>query len=358
MIRLYGHLRGSFRTVTEGLELAFRELGVLEGTFYGETPEFDEVSAGGAFAPIAVVTGDPLRVLQAHYHGQHKKKFLLLAPNSNGVQRSLVRQLKEPLKLPTGEKVPTVDGFLAPSKWAREVLQESFPDHPVIYCPHGVMPAFRKNEELRAAALRNLQGGSFRILHVTSSRLSRKCTRELIAAWEMFLSDKDPLGFRLDISVNPEFLQEYASLPTPGTVAGDTVGIYPGQNFRIDDFVKTVQSYNFVVQPSRAEGFGLVPLEARACGVPAIATDNTGHLDHHFGPGTIPVLSGLVTDSDDYLGATAPSVQVESILASLEGAYASAVELHEEAMSQADIVADKWAWSKLTEPALKEMQEI
>lgn len=356
MIRLYGHLRGSFKTVTEGLELAFRELGVLDGTFYGEATEFEQEPPGGASSPIAVVTGDPLRVLQAHYHGQHRKKFLLLAPNSMGIVRSLVRQLKEPVKLPSGEKVPTLDGFLAPSYWAQEVLKECFPDHPVIYCPHGVLPIFRKDAALREAARLSLVG-NFSVLHVTSSRLSRKGTSELLEAWAMFIVIRLDVNYRLDILANPEYFEEFSAC-IEALGLSETVRVYPGQNMSGEDYVKLLQHYNFVIQPSRAEGFGLVPLEARACGVPAIATSNTGHADHHFGPGTIEVQASEIGASDDYLGAVAPSVKSSHILLALVRALTRAEILHSEALEQADIVAESWAWSEKVKSAVTKMQEL
>ena len=36
--------------------------------------------------------------------------------------------------------------------------------------------------------------------------------------------------------------------------------------------------FDVIVQPSRVEGFGLCPLEALCCGVPAVVTTGTGHL--------------------------------------------------------------------------------
>ena len=46
------------------------------------------------------------------------------------------------------------------------------------------------------------------------------------------------------------------------------------------DLVRLYSSANCVVQPSRLEGYGLVPLEAMACGVPCIITDYSGPRDY------------------------------------------------------------------------------
>ena len=74
MIRLYGHMAGSFRTVTLGMQEALKELELLSGFVPGESTEF-ELEVPGATAPIAVVVGDPMRVLQTHIHGDHKQAF-------------------------------------------------------------------------------------------------------------------------------------------------------------------------------------------------------------------------------------------------------------------------------------------
>ena len=362
MIRLYGHNKGSFRTVTAGLERAFRELGVLEGVFLGETTEFEDEAPGGAQAPIAVACGDPMRILQAHYHGDHQHQFLMLAPNSEGIPPGFVRQLKDEVKLSSGEKKPVLTGLLAPSKWAEGVLQREFPEHRVIYCPHGVLPEFRVDVQRRDIVKAMLGNGVFRILHVTSSRLQRKCTRELISAWLRLVEGKELApGSCLEILANPEFVSEYGQYAEQVGASAEWVKVVPGQNFDLANYVAGIQGYNFVVQPSRAEGFGLVPLEARACGVPVVATACTGHSDHLSEPsrkGTIIVPHGDVAPSDDYMGATAPTVTEKDILESLDRAYRHAPLCHDDAVRLAEEVAQEWAWERKVAPAVEQMKEL
>jgi glycosyltransferase involved in cell wall biosynthesis len=283
----------------------------------------------------------------------------MIAPNSEGIPPSFVRQLKDLVKLPTGDKVPAITGLLAPSKWAAGVLQREFPDHRVIYCPHGVLPEFRMEPELRALARAVFeQEDVFRLLHVTSSRLSRKGTRELVKAWQQL---RHKTGFsnvsKLDILINPEFVHEFQSYVNSVGAQG-SVQVVPGQNFKIENYVKGMQGYNFVVQPSRAEGFGLTPLEARACGVPVIATRATGHLDHMEGSGISFVEHGDVEPSDDYLGASAPTVSEEQILSALEYAYEMALTLHDEAVAGAAEIYEEWQWERVVAPAVEQMKEL
>lgn len=353
MIRLYGHMKGSFRTVTEGLQLAFEKLGVLEGTHLGENVELED-GIGGSGAPIAVVVGDPMRVLQAHYQGSHKEVWLMLAPNSEGIPPVVRQELSGPIRHPSRGKVPAVTGFLAPSSWAEKVLRRQFPDHPVILCRHGVLPEFRMDPELREKASGLWEIGQFRILHVTSSRLSRKCTRELISAWKE-IHPKYPKS-KMEVLINPEFVEEFKDYLRRAD-ARESVNIVAGQNYELSLFARSMQLYSFVVQPSRAEGFGLVPLESRACGIPVVATNCTGHQDHMKGPGIVYVEHGIQGRSDDYPGATAPTVTKNAIGQSLRRMLNNWKHYDAEARGAASEVQEAWTWESQTAPAVQKLKE-
>ena len=347
MIRLYGHMAGSFRTVTLGMLQALEDLLLMSGFVPGESTEF-ELDVPGATAPIAVVVGDPMRVLQTHIHGDHKQTWLMLAPNSNGVPPKLRDELSKDTNSPSkGRRVPVVDGFLAPSSWAQEVLKREFPNHPVRLCRHGVISAFRCQPELweRREQL------PFRALHVTSSKLSRKCTRELIRAWKRLKTDST-----LDVLANPEFAPKFQEMVN-AEGAQHVVQVIPGGRIPYDQYVKTLHLYSLVVQPSRAEGFGLVPLEARACGVPVVMTNNTGHQDH-FDPLSCEIVqSGPDQESDDYWGATAPTVSEDDILDGLKRARLRLPALKEEAMAFAKS-HEKWTWTNQVRETMKELVNV
>lgn len=328
MIRLYAHLRGSFRTVSEGLRLAFTELGALDGFYIGEAQDFDADPVGGATSPIAVVVGDPLRCLMAHTQGDHKEIWLLLAPNSEGVPP----KLKNELNAMRGKR-RTVDGLLAPSTWAQKVLQREFPDLPVELCQHGVLPCFRMYEEIRRAPREQ-----YVALHLTSTNLSRKGTRELIGAWNKAAFPNS----KLIIAVNPEYANELRS------AENKRIRVVNGQNLEFTALAYLYNQVDLVVQPSRAEGFGLVPLEAMACGVPTAITTCTGHADVlDLGNRNIntPIAHWSLTESDDYWGALAPEVREEDILDALQQAHQQRERHTRQAMGVADHCRDS-TWTK------------
>lgn len=340
MIRLYAHLAASFRTVSEGLKEAFEELGVLSGYVVGEQQDFDTEVIPGAAAPIAVVVGDPMRVLMAHLQGDHKEIWLMLAPNSEGISPKFIQELTV---IRRGRK--TVDGFLAPSTWAKAVLEKAFPDIPVRLCQHGVLKAFQLNEGWRNEALEMLRKDpvNFVALHVASA-VARKGTAELVQAWLSLKAKKKIEGLLL-LSCNPRLAAEFEAL-APGE---ESIRVVHGQTWDTPTYNRLLQQHvHLIIQPSRAEGFGLVPLEARVCGVPVVMTANTGHLDQldAVNGEVALVKSGPSAESDDYWGATAPTVVPEDIESAVWLAYEHIEHRITRAVLGAETTRKHWTWAR------------
>lgn len=348
VIRLYAHMQGSFATVSLGLQEAFEDLEVLSGFHVGEQLEFDSEPVGGCDAPVAVVVGSPMRVLMAHAQGQHKEVWLMLAPNSEGIPPAIKAQLLE--KASSG--VPLVTGFLAPSRWATEVLQREFPNHPVVLCQHGLLKEFRNIPVWKSSGLEVVKPFA---LHFTSSGLSRKCTQELINIWPEVVRK----GFRVNklvILSNPMFkpqIEEMIQDP-------EHVAVFNGQHFKLMELNALYTQASLVIQPSRAEGFGLVPLEARACGTPVVMTLGTGHEDHKSTPtekGSWWIVPRDLGESDDYWGAQAPVVLQEDIEAGVITAMAGLDILSKEAIAAAPQIREHWTWKAGAQEFVNKMQE-
>lgn len=349
VIRLYAHMQGSFATVSLGLQEAFEDLNVLSGYHVGEQLEFDSEPVGGCDAPVAVVVGSPMRVLMAHAQGQHKEVWLMLAPNSEGIPPAMKAQLLE--KAPSGE--PLVTGFLAPSYWAQRVLEREFPDHPVVLCQHGLLQEFRKTPTLWKVGI-EVAKPPF-ALHFTSSGLSRKCTQELINIWPEVVRNGFSVN-KLVILSNPMFkpqIEEMIQDP-------EHVVVFNGQHAKLMELFTIYTQASLVIQPSRAEGFGLVPLEARACGTPVVMTRGTGHEDHCRTPtekGCWRILPRGLEESDDYWGAQAPAVLQEDVAEGVTSALASLERLSKEAIEAAPQIREHWTWKAGAQEFVNRMQE-
>jgi len=105
-------------------------------------------------------------------------------------------------------------------------------------------------------------------------------------------------------------------------------------------------------QPSRAEGFGLCPLEARASGVPVCATLCTGHGSHmeNGDPGVVAIAHGPDAPIDDatHPNSVAPSVDPEEIGGALTECYQRWGALSRQARDAAPHVSARWSWAKQT----------
>lgn len=185
------------------------------------------------------------------------------------------------------------DRVVCPSRFCRDVFSAVGNQTELLLCPHGVSEEFAYEENSQNAYVLELihfAGGPHDLL-------DRKQTIQLI---EAFFAAKLDQPARLTIvipltdSAGPILYHNWA-LHLMGKLSGQAVknNMAAGkQDDRLCTLIdasmpSTQQSVarrlrysDALVQPSRSEGFGLLPLQARAVGIPVILTATTGHLDH------------------------------------------------------------------------------
>lgn len=346
MIRLYGHSlgEGSFAQVTRGMVRALK----AHGAYAGFMPVDDlqhEIEFEGADAPVALNCGAPSMSALPLTTGSHKSRWLLLAPNSNGVPKAIITLLG-PCKL---------TGLLAPSQWAVEVLQREFPELPVLLAEHGVTPeihyADAREHEQRELAYRY---DEMRVLHVSSTLGERKGTKDLLRAWSRLRAEKQlPKRATLHVVVHPLAKSECDYLAR----GDESIVVRPSMSMAPRMFTSVLRAAHLVVQPSRSEGFGMVPIEALCCGTPIVATSCTGHSAYLYAavPGFVEVEHGPYAPIDDFPGATAPTVSEDAIADALVRAIGNWPALAAGAMACAKPLALAWTWEKRNKAAIDEM---
>lgn len=352
-VRVYGVTlgNGSWARVTSGVVEGLTALGLFAGLVPVDAMDEDE-SYPGHDASLGLVIGPPVEGFQiARSAGWHKEILVLLAPNSTWLPAKML------------DFIASNGGHLgAPSTWGARVIDDAlrkvYPGatRAFVY-QHGVSDAFRSDAYDEGVMDHKFQKGIFRVLHLSSSTGERKGTKELIAAWQMAKQKKVlPGGAYLDIIYNGHPQQLYQVIVDRKEHPAE-LNISVPVDLAPAEMSALYRHAHLVAQPSRAEGFGLVPLEAAASGVQTLLTYATGHAEYAQDVRGVHVYSGLYAAIDDGPGAEAPVVRAESILQALEVAYGDYRVGRKDARERAPAIQKKWSWKSVTETFLKKELE-
>lgn len=338
-VRLYGHQLGfsSFSQVTRGFAKALDDRGLFGG-FVPVDFFDDEAVYPGTSCPVAVNTGMPSAIGQALRLGNHRERYLMLAPNSDRIPKKMTEWLPD-----------LATGLLSPSHWGCQVLRSQVPKLPVHYVPHGVHEEYRRDARARRECVEWFErSGQFNVLHMTSTNSERKGTKLLLEAWKAFTDSKT----QLTVVVRYEGYVELVTL-TANLGLADSVSVVASDGSPYADVAALYGTHNVLCQPSRAEGFGLCPLEAKACGVPVVMTNCTGHTEHARVGAHVIIETEADEPIDDMEGARAPGLQVEAIVEALRRAKKTYPALEDVASATADNVRQQFSWPNTTGKAME-----
>lgn len=343
-VRLYGvtYGHGSQAQVTRGVALALgaRLSGVVSLDDVGDLEELE--SPGGAGATHGIFTGPPNQVDSLAQNNAHRHRLGMLVPNSNLVPKQLLAFYES-----------CCTELLSPTSWAVTQLRR-LTTLPVRLAPHGVFDEFVPNDEVRE----RLPKDRFVVLHLSTSDRERKSTLQLLEAWRQLNWKQAQLNLVLDRAARSAL---FDALEDRGATFPPGVEIFPRYGGAPEDMARLYSAHHVICQPSRGEGFGLCPLEARACGVPVVATDCTGHEEHLKGAthedGVVIVQSGDLAPIDDMPGALAPEVTVQAIAEALEAARDGWSDLNVTAREKSPEVRQRWSWPNAMATFVNELEE-
>jgi len=358
-VRLYGCFTGhsSMATVTAGWLYSLQSAGLLAGILWPEEdiPESMRVLNTGEDAPVAIVAD--MRQLGIEGFFNHAKTYVVLATHTCWLPEDMLALIRS-----------TKAEVLAPSSWVVGQMQEIAPDVPVHLVPHGVGPGFRplvaeEREQLVASPLwPAFRGPGTAFLHMVESHTDRKSTYPLLEAFENCLRE----GMDASLTIVSTGLERMrmAMRVADSPILKERVRVMPRLDAVASKLRWVYSCFDFVVQPSRAEGFGLCPLEALCCGTPVVVTVDCGHrewADVHpvfqdTGlPGEVDVETGPEGPTE-FDPAPAPTVTSEMIADGLRHAYEHRARLKQEAEQVAVDLAREWDWLKVTRPFLSHIE--
>ena len=170
-----------------------------------------------------------------------------------------------------------VDEIWTTSDWCANVFEDNgFKDIHVF--PHGIEKIW--------APHRRPDDGVIKFLHV-GEPAPRKAGQMVVDAFVNLFGNKD--GFSLTIKAHKENTTRIYNNYIDRNILGLPNELYNNIYIIRDDFtneelVKLYHSHDVLVYPSYGEGFGFIPLQALASGMPTICTDGWAHYDKYLGP--------------------------------------------------------------------------
>ncbi|MBU0706716.1 glycosyltransferase, partial [Patescibacteria group bacterium] len=213
------------------------------------------------------------------------------------------------------------DLVLTPSSWSAGLLMDLEPTSesgrplPIKVVPHGIDPEVFCLEA--PGWSKEAPGSGIVLRHFCSSvMLERKGTLELLrAACQVFEEESLlPGGERATLvaSVPREALPVALSLC--GEYPSGSIGAFEDTPATRHSMARVLRKSAAVLQPSRAEGFGCIPLESVACGTPVLLLGATGEAEYVDDLGDAAVLVSPGGDLPCGGGGEAPSINQESLV--------------------------------------------
>jgi glycosyltransferase involved in cell wall biosynthesis len=249
------------------------------------------------------------------------------------------------------------DVVMTPSNWCRDVIAASGVKTPLLVLNHGIAPVFAPSTD--AAIRSGNQEEVFVFLHLCSAAFcpERKGTPQFFGAVDRLVDEGYSISARVIFGMQTRIVKQMLKeLPT--RVKEHTqIHFLPGARPQ-DEVIKAYNGSHAVVFPSRAEGFGCIPLEVRACGIPVVQTLCTGHRDHlepSENPerwGVVPIMHGPLTAAWANYGR-APSVESSDVAGAMRQCIGQYKQLRSAALDRAEAVRTRWSWSETTKPLIE-----
>ncbi len=239
-------------------------------------------------------------------------------------------------------------GVWAPSRWVRDLFVESGVTRPVLAAGYGVDTTIFRPTSRRG------RSGPFRVLAWGRGLISRK---NLIMAAKVFDAAGLPDAV-LEIKVNAD-----DAVAKDGPMPGLDNVIVRKADWSTFGVVSWLQGGDVLLYLSSGEGFGLMPLEAMATGLPVVCAANTGMLDYLTDDTALLVPCHNVQQAPLYQArfkhdAWFHQPDFDAAVEQLRWAYAHREDAYALGERAAQMVATNWTWRNAGDRATALLQDI
>jgi len=248
------------------------------------------------------------------------------------------------------------DLVMTPASWGRTVFVASGVTTPVQVLNHGIDPVFQPAED--PLVWSGSAGDVFVFLHLCSAVFcpERKGTPQFLDAVTRLVDGGNNISARLVFGMQTRPVTKLLKDLPERTKRHIQVFFHAGSRPQAD-ILRIYQGVHAAVFPSRAEGFGCIPLEVRACGIPVAQTLCTGHRDHLEACerpeawGIVPIAHGPMVPAWANMG-NAPDVQVSDVVNGMCAVISDYPRLRAAAMDRSEAVRSRWSWDETTKPLI------
>jgi glycosyltransferase involved in cell wall biosynthesis len=169
------------------------------------------------------------------------------------------------------------DELWTTSDWCANVFEDNGFKNVKVY-PHGIDPMWKPHKRQ--------DDGVIKFLHI-GEPAPRKAGQDVVNAFSELFGNKK--GYSLTLKVYNHNTTRIFNNYVDRSIVGTPDQIY--ENIRIEDrvldddqLVKLYNDHDVLIYPSYGEGFGFIPLQALATGMPTICTAGWAHYKKYLGP--------------------------------------------------------------------------